>query len=180
MKKELFKYGIILLLIILFAAPGVAAYLFYRHPQWLGASKTNKGVLLNPPVALKLLPLQNKWHIIFWTPVNCDTLCLKELDTLARMRLALGRKLYQVDQWIILADAASLTQEMQSKIKELDFHVVQLSQIELKAQSALFSKKTVFLADPDNYLILSYPSLVNPEDVYHDLKLLLNTTEKNG
>lgn len=181
MNKKYLKYCVISLLIIIFSAPGIAAYIFYQHPKWLAAAKTNKGSLLNPPVRMEALALKNKWRIIFWTSGPCDTLCIKELDTLARVRLALGRKLYEVDQLLILGDTSeSLSQEARSKVKELDFQVAQLSAKEVNAQAALFSKAGVFLADPNNYLVLSYPSLVNPDDVFHDLKLLLNTTEKNG
>lgn len=41
-------------------------------------------------------------------------------------------------------------------------------------------RRQKFLADPNNYLILSYSPQVNPDDVYKDLKLLLNTTENKG
>ncbi len=60
MKKKSNKYYVLLLLIITFAAPGVAAYLFYQHPGWLGMTKVNRGALLNPPVALNQLDSQKK------------------------------------------------------------------------------------------------------------------------
>ncbi len=181
MKKQSNKFYVLFLLVAVFAAPGIAAYLFYQHPSWLGSAKVNKGTLLNPPVRVNALNGSSKWHIVFWTPNACDATCLKELDTLARVRLALGRKLYQVEQWLILGDKAPLlSPEAQAMLKELDFHVVQLPTAEVNAQEILFSEAKVFLADPNNYLILSYASSANPDDVYKDLKLLLNTTEKNG
>lgn len=182
MKKQLNKYYVLLLLIVMFAAPGVAAYIFYQHPAWLGSAKVNKGNFLNPPVELQVLKGHTKWGIVYWTPNECGVSCLKQLDTLARIRLALGRRLYQVDQWLILGDKVpSLSQEAKATLKALDFHVVQLSAAQVNTQGNLFADATVFLADPNNYLILSYTSSVNPDDVYKDLKLLLNTTEnKNG
>lgn len=181
MKTQSNKLCVLLLLVAVFAAPGIAAYVFYQHPGWLGSTKVNKGVLLEPPVVLNALKGQSKWRIVFWTPTACDARCLKQLDTLARVRLALGRKLYQVDQWLILDDQApSLSKEAQSTIKELDFHVARLSVAEVNAMGTLFTDAKVFLADPDNYLILSYVPSGNPNDVYKDLKLLLSTTEKNG
>ena len=180
MKKQTTKYYILLLLIVLFAAPGITAYIFYQHPSWLGTTRINKGVLLNPPIAFNSIG-KAKWHIIFWNPGTCDKSCFKQLDTLARIRLALGRKLYQVDQWLILGDKApSLSHEQQSILKEMDFQVMQLSAAETQSKGEVFSEAKVFLADPGNYLILSYLSQVNPEDVYKDLKLLLNTTENKG
>jgi hypothetical protein len=180
MKKQSNKLYILLLLIMVFAAPGVTAYLFYQHPGWLGATKVNKGILLEPPVAFPALKGQNRWRIVFWTPNPCDRACLKQLDTLARVRLALGRKLYQVDQWLILGDkASSVSSEVQSTLRELNFNLMRWSPSKLDTQNALFSEPKIFIADPNNYLILSYLPLVNPNDVYQDLKLLLNRTE-NG
>lgn len=181
MKKKSTKYYTLLLLVLMFAAPGIAAYIFYQHPGWLGATKVNRGTLLKPAVTLPVLDAQKKWRIILWIPGTCDAACLQQLDTLARIRLALGRKLYQVDQWLVIGpQTPPLEQETKATIKELDFQVAQLSADELKAQKILYAESKVFLADPNNYLILSYPPLVNPDDVYRDLKLLLNTTEKNG
>ncbi|MBI2784888.1 MAG: hypothetical protein HYX60_00690 [Legionella longbeachae] len=181
MKKKLSKYYILLLLVVMFAAPGIAAYVFYQHPSWLAATKVNKGTLLNPPVALDSLSGKSKWRIIFWSPSLCDKACLQQLDVLARIRLALGRKLYQVDQWLILGDKAPpLSEKTKSLLKEMDFQVAQLSAAEVNAKGTLFSEAKVFLADSGNYLILSYSPQVNPDDVYKDLKLLLNTTENKS
>jgi hypothetical protein len=179
--KQANKLYVLLLLILVFAAPGIAAYVFYQHPSWLGSKKVNKGTLLESPMVFNAFKGQSKWGIIFWTPKGCDTLCLNQLDVLARVRLALGRKLYQVDQWLILGDkASSLSAKARAVVKDLNFKVRQISASELNDQKALFSDSKVFLVDPKNYLILSYPPLVEPDDLYQDLKLLLTTTEKNG
>ena len=181
MKKQSSKYYVLLLLIATFAAPGIAAYLFYQHPGWLSGAKVNRGELLNPPVTVSVLPKTSKWHIVFWSPEVCDKACLKQLDTLARIRLALGRKLYQVDQWLVLSDKVpALAQETKAILKELDFQVAQMSEAEAGAHGVLFSGAKVFLANPDNYLILSYSSSVNPDDVYKDLKLLLTAAENKS
>jgi len=181
MKKQVPKYSILLILTIMFAAPGVAAYVFYRHPSWLGSTKVNKGTFINPPIVLNALDDHAKWRIVYWSPGECEKKCLQELDTLARLRLALGRKLYQVDQWLILGEQAQpFSPEVTSLLKEQDFRVVHLSSAELAQVNVLNDKAQIFLANPDNYLILSYQSPVNPDDVYKDLKLLLNTTESKS
>lgn len=178
MKKHTTKYYL-LSLIILFATPGIAAYFLYQHPSWLGSATINKGTLLHPPISLNALDRNTKWRIIYWSPGVCDKGCLQRLEILAKIRLALGRKLYQVDQWLILGDKApSLSNEAKTFLKEIDFKVAQLSGADASIQDVLFSEPKVFLADPGNYLVLSYASQVNPEDVYKDLKLLLNTTKK--
>ncbi len=181
MKKQVTKYYILLLLAILFAAPGLAAYLFYQHPTWLSAAKVNKGTLLNPPIELSSLNSQSKWQIIFWSPESCDQACLKQLDVLARVRLALGRKLYSVDQLLILGDNnSSMTDEVRKIVQERDFHPLQLTVEDRTKLEDLSPEAKVFIANPDNFLVMSYQSGVNPDDVYKDIKLLLNTTEKKS
>ena len=181
MKKQVTKYYILLLLASMFAAPGISAYIFYQHPTWLSASKVNKGTLLSPPVALKSFDGHSKWRIVFWSPGACDKVCISQLDLLARVRLALGRKLYMVDLWLVLGDQHSpLSNEIKTLLKEQDFHVAQLSSDELVKLTAMSSDAKIYIANPDNYLVLSYQARVNPDDIYKDLKLLLSTTENKS
>ncbi|CEG58070.1 hypothetical protein [Legionella fallonii] len=181
MKKQVTKYYTLLLLAIMFAAPGVAAYLFYQHPTWLSSTKVNKGTLLTPPVELGSLNAQAKWQIIFWSPGSCEQDCLTQLNVLARVRLALGRKLYLVDQKLILGDnSASITDKMKKVLREQDFHLTELSKDDRAKLEDLSAESKIFIANPDNFLVMSYRSGVNPDDVYKDIKLLLNTTEKKS
>lgn len=181
MTKQVSKYSILLLLAIMFAAPGISAYIFFKHPDWLGSTTVNKGTLLKQPELLPQLGSNAKWRIILWSPADCDVACLKQLDVLAKIRLALGRKLYYVDQWLVLGDdAASLSQETTDLLKTQDFNITQLSSQEQEKVTVFSGQPRVFLVNPDNYLILSYDAQVNPDDVYKDLKLLLNTGNKNG
>lgn len=181
MKKHITKYYILLLLIFIFAAPGIAAYIVYQHPSWLGSSTVNKGTLLNPPTQITSLAKHSKWRIIFWSPESCEASCLNHLDTLARIRLALGRKLYYVEQWLLLGNKVSqLGSATEDLLKEQDFNTSVLSPEDTEQLTAISTKAKIFIANPDNYLILSYPENVNPEDVYKDLKLLLNTAENKS
>lgn len=182
MKKNTTKCGILLLLALLFAAPGITAYIFFQHPSWLGSTTVNRGTLLKPAQLLTALGVHNnKWHILFWSPKDCDNACLKQLDTLARVRLALGRKLYYVDQWFVLGEKASnLTAGEKTLLHDLDFQFIQLAALKDNSHDNLPAEPAVFLVNPDNYLILKYPSDVNPDDVFKDLKLLVNAAENKS
>lgn len=103
------------------------------------------------------------------------------LDQIARIRLALGRKLYQVVQFLVLGSDVSLNKSTKALLKKEDFHWISLSDEHQQKLTNITSKAAIFLASPDNYLILSYNVDVNPDDVYRDLKLLINSAEqKNG
>lgn len=180
MKKKTSKFYIVLLLITVFAAPGITAYLFYTHPSWLGGSRINKGDLLAKPVLLTSVEKTNKWRILYWSATGCKRTCLKELDILARVRLALGRRLYQVDQMLVMgSQALKLSSDLDQKLQINDFKIRKLSVEDTQRLDDIDSKEHVFIMNPDNYLVLSYTAGANPDDVYKDLKLLLNTTESN-
>lgn len=178
MKKQITKYYVLLLLATMFAAPGITAYLFYQHPEWLGTSKINKGTLLSPPIALNSFDKQSKWKIVFLSPGGCKKDCIQQLNMLARVRLALGRKLYQVDEWLVLDEQSSLVaEELKPLLKEQDINVITIPAAEMAKIKDLPAKATIFIVNPENFLILSYQAGGNPDDVYKDLKLLLSTSE---
>lgn len=169
---------ILLLLALLFAAPGLTAYLYYLHPQWLSARSTNKGQLLNPPVFLaKSGGGKAKWSLILWNPDNCATSCLQQLDKLARVRLALGRRLYEVENYLVLVEGSQQSPiALTHSLHEQDIRVLRLSKSASTHLSILNDKPQIFIANPQGYLVLTYTVTTQPGDIYHDLKQLLNTT----
>ena len=168
MKKFLARYYVIVILILLFAAPGISAWYFFKHPELLGKASTNKGQLFNLPVQMHALEKSTKWHLIFWIKNACDDQCMQQLDKLAKIRLALGRKLYEVDLDLVLAeDALPLPKNLVASIKERGFRVTRSVQSFLK-------KSPVLIASPDGYLILGFAKEANPADIFHDLKQLLS------
>lgn len=179
MKKPMSKCSVLLLLTILFMAPGFAAYLLYQHSTWIG-TKTNKGRLLSPPIAFSFFKETAKWHIVFWQPSVCKKACMQQVDLLARVRLALGRKLYQVDQWLILGDTdAEPSTKLKQILAERDFNVGYWPSAKMDHLFKRNSPAAIFLVSPENYIILSYALNAKPDDMYKDLKLLLNTETKS-
>ncbi len=177
MNKRFLNHCILIGLALVFIAPGIAAYFFYQHPSFLGASKVNKGILFKQPQRLKTMGKQNKWKIILWQSGDCDTVCLQQLNDLSRIRLALGRHFYEVDEWLFLDfQAPPLKDNVRSVLKQNNVSVNALSFNESKQIANLGPKIRVFIANPEDYLILGYASGFKSKDLYADLKLLLNTT----
>ncbi len=164
----------LLLLVCLFAAPGITAYFIFYHPQWLSPATTNKGQLLNPPVLLSELGHDSRWHLLLWTPVVCDKDCVAQMDKLARIRLALGRRLYNVDLGLLSgANENPVPGAFASAFREQKVEVMTLSSDESKRWALSHKNPELFIADPDNYLVLAYPVTAQPDDLYHDIKHLL-------
>ncbi len=172
---------ILLLLALLFIAPGITAYLFYTHPHWLGAARTNKGMLLTPPVQLSQRQTDTKWRLVLWQPEGCAGDCLKQLDKLARIRLALGRHLYEIEQWLMLGrEQQQLSEGLTASFKEQDIQVQYASETDGNQLRLLSSDFRVFIANPEGYLILAYGLNAKPDDIFHDIKQLLSVERKRG
>ncbi|KTD24715.1 Uncharacterised protein [Legionella lansingensis] len=170
---------ILLLLGVLFAAPGLVAYFFYSHPQWLGTSRTNKGILLTPPVKFVKMGEQSKWRLILWNPEYCSSNCLKQLDKLARIRLALGRRFYEVEQWLLLDKAESPQAPLLNLLKNRDIKIRCLAKNESGQLSILKSEPQIFIENPSDFLVLAYALDTQSEDIYHDIKHLLSLDKTN-
>lgn len=168
------NYLILLILALIFILPGISAYFVFNHPVWLGRTHTNKGELINPPVQLTDVNSRHKWRLISWQPNACGTTCFQTLDMLGRIRLSLGRRLYDVELWLIIANQQDeIADDVRKKLYNNDIHFLMLSQ--QQQQLPLLTKKPqIFIANPEDYLVLAYTLSAKPEYIYHDLHHLLN------
>lgn len=174
MKTTRRYYVTLLLLVFLFAAPGLSAYFLYFHPQWLSKATTNKGQLINPPVLMSELNTNSKWRLVLWSPAACEKSCMDQLIQLERVRLALGRRLYDVDLSLLMgANSKPLSAEQAALLTGHRVSVKVLSAKPSEHLSALYKDSEFFIANPEHYLVLSYPTTAESDDLYHDIKLLL-------
>lgn len=95
-------------------------------------------------------------------------------EDLARVRLALGRRLYQVDACLIFGHQRPVLSSKQSKIlQEEDICVLKLPNNAQTDRTALGEKSAFFIVSPNNALVLTYPITVAPDDLFHDIKQLI-------
>lgn len=173
MKTSRIRYPILLLLGAMFAAPGILAIYFYSHPDLLHQSTNNKGYLLERAYVMPALQESDKLHLLFLSQTPCKALCITQLENLAKVRLALGRRLYQVELNVILPESENLTEKQREKLKAMDFHPVYLKAEEVAALQTNITPFDIAIANAKGVLILSYDKKVNYADIYHDLKHLL-------
>lgn len=178
--KRIPKYCIVVLIGLIFLAPGLIAYFFYQNHWLTTASKTNKGLLLNPPIQLTGQPASlkhsQKWQLILWMPTQCSQECLQQIDQLARIRLALGRRLYQVETWVWLGNSTqAFTPNHLQDLQEQDIQLTTNPRVPKELQA--LKEPQIFIANPQHYLVLAYKVSSNPKDIFHDMKCLLGVKE---
>lgn len=166
---------ILWVLCLLFIAPGLSAYLFYMNPQWLQGKTINKGHFVQPVEQLAIFSNSAKWRIVLWSANGCDKTCFTRLDELARMRLALGRRLYQVELWLIMGEhAPQLSKAEQQQIHNYN---IESKMIALPPKAFAHHNLTTFIVTPSNDLILQYSAQSPLKDIFHDMKHLLTSSE---
>lgn len=164
-------------LALIFIAPGLCAYLLYEHPTWRSGGTTNKGELISPPPKLTLFD-SPKWHLILWTQEPCEQSCLSHLQALRQLRLALGRRYYNVDLWLISSsDEKKFSQDEIQTLKEQDIHWITLPASDRNSSRLSAYPTGHFIATPQQRLILRYDINTKLDDIYQDLKHLLTTTD---
>lgn len=168
---------VLMFLALIFITPGIFALIYFKYPQLQIGGTTNSGTFVKPAYLLPELGADKKWTIILWRSTRCDDECIKTLDKIGRVRLALGRHLYEVNLLLLLgADAASVPAENASLLKDNGVDIVKSSRLEMT--SIVHNDNTIFLANPDDYLVLSYAESSKPDAIFHDLKHLLSTSKK--
>lgn len=182
MKKIIYPRWVTLLVLVgIFIAPGLIAYEYYVHRS-LATPTTNQGRILRPPPLLTLPFSGARWRMVLWQPQACSYVCERELDHLARVRLALGRRLYNVDVVLLLASNDPLVQwqhdhaSLVARMQEHDLSTLMVSKDNLEMSAAFGNKAGVYLVNPQKYAVLSYPEIDFSDALFHDLKHILSNT----
>ena len=180
---------LLLLLVAVFLMPGLLALYCYQHPTWLTQKTINKGQFIESEVRVHALskpidvqaPMgaaKSKWHLLLWSPSACQDDCINLLEKLSRVRLALGRHFYEVDEVLLSGEtmAEGLWKQSMNTGPLQGVGVLQLQHTDVRNLSALSSASRIFIANPQGYLVLSYAVTAELDDVYRDLHQLLTTT----
>jgi cytochrome oxidase Cu insertion factor (SCO1/SenC/PrrC family) len=158
---------------------------------WRPAHTVNHGELIQPPRALPDVTLRTRsgtaisfrawrerWLLIYFAATGCQPACLDRLDTLQRLRRALGPDARRLQAVLILPPASARWPD-----PHLDEGVLLLSAAApVRAQLAAIlttdpqatgGGNRLYLADPLGNLIMSYRPDSPPREIIEDLKRLM-------
>tara|TARA_B100002052_G_scaffold73854_1_gene66913 strand:- start:7144 stop:7710 length:567 start_codon:yes stop_codon:yes gene_type:complete len=164
------------LLVVLFAAPLVAAYGLYYGAGWRGDGEAAAGRLVRPIVAVppaSRAALTGRWTLLQLAPHGCDARCKQHLHTGRVVRGLLHVDAARVRQVLVVGDntpAETLTGLQPD---------VTVYRTKVEDWQALFSARmreapgTIYLIDPEARWMAYYPPSIGADGLHQDLKRLL-------
>lgn len=158
----------------------------------------NKGQLINPPLQLGALTLQNQqglpvkleekkdiWTFLIVAPANCDDVCKKQFWEVRQTRVALGKYQAYIQRLWIVTDG-TLSEETQQWLQQehSDMQIVYGDSVAWKklltqSPQVMASGLDVrfYLVDPRHFVMMYYRPADTYKDVIVDMKFLLKGVE---
>jgi hypothetical protein len=180
-------------MVLVFAAPVLAAWFFYFNPEYLPSTRSNKGELIQPLVVLAdtadvramdggpfdLEQLKGVWTLISLNAAPCDEECRQRAIGLRQIRLALGETRFSVARLLLLdgpADTSALADELEG------MHIAMLGSGEAKKLLAALGEgeqalNRTYILDPMGNLMMRYPADAPPKDTLKDMERLLKASK---
>ena len=178
------KQGTLLLLFGAFALPVILAKLMLDL-NWYQGGVTNRGELLESPLASEWLGESRQWQLIYLLPEQCDELCQGALFNLRQVPQAVGAEQDRLSS-VLLIDGDTLDEQSGEVKKQMsgieqrqvpDYVVSQLKTLE-------YGAKAIYIPDPLGNVMMAYPLvkgqvaiLAQGKDVLRDLKRLLKISK---
>lgn len=183
----------LLAMVVVFAAPALAAWFFYLNPEYLPTSRSNKGELIEPMIAVgkatglttadgepfDFAPLEGKWTLVSLDKTPCGDACRQRLIALRQIRLALGESSLSVERLQILTgpdDTATLAQEFEGMRIALAPGPVGSGLIDALGQGAAALDRT-YILDPMGNLMMRYTADAPAKDTLKDMERLLKASK---
>ena len=189
------RYTALWALLIIFALPVIAAWFFYYNPEYLPATRSNRGELIQPVIpfpgnlVLRDLDdepfdaqaLQGKWTLIALYGAPCQEACRTRIRDLRQIRLALGENRFSVERLFIIAGAESSGGYTELAQQYSGMHVVSAGRPVLQE----FSEKEtepggmnhIYILDPMGNLMMRYRPDAPASDILKDLERLLKSSK---
>lgn len=188
----------IILLLLAFLLPVVAAYIVYKNMDQAGKTRNNGSLILpaRPLDKLKLTALDNtafgieqlkgKWHLIYLGKGPCTQACQDSLSKMHQSRLAQGkamsrvRLLYIVADLSTVSDAERLTRDY-ARLNILSGNKTAIEEViklfQTPDTATVMESNKIYMVDPLGNLMMQYSADVRLIGVIKDLEHLLKISQ---
>lgn len=170
--------GMLMLIVGLLLLPFVIGGGLYVS-GWHPTRTTNHGQLLNPPQTLpddllrSTAEMRGKWIFLLQVQGPCASDCLARLDEMRRIQVALYKNMSRLRR-VVLTD-----QPNDAALAELRVTQSDLLPLSRPAGELSGAPGTLFVVDPQGWLVMRYPPGTSAKDMRADLERLLKFTS-NG
>jgi len=166
---------IFILLVMTFMLPLLGAYWLHRHPEMLGLERTtNYGRWVKAKIDFpQAIHAARPWKLVFWHPQACDDACFEHLNQLAKLRLAMGRKLYLLDICLYTDALFPLPPDELKRMQQNDIHWAYAGPKTTTKWNANFAASPIILFSPEGQALLMYPGDFSSKKMYNDLQRLM-------
>ena len=194
---------VLVALFALFMAPILIAYaLNVLYPGWAPFGTTNRGALVEPARSLSTeglrpvdgeplasAPFAERWTLVVVHGPGCGQPCEEALVRMRQTRLALGKDANRLQRWLVVPEAVAdpvadpIAAPISASVRELTerHQGVRLLAATQGWTAALGARGatpgTVYLVDPQGYLVLRYDPALADDAVLKDLKRLLRISK---
>ena len=187
----------IIMLLLAFIVPVLAAYLVYFNME--SASNTNNnGELIVPPRPVEEVSLQTstgenfdeqklkgRWHLVYIGKGSCDSICKDRLSTMHQTRMGQGKEMSRVGLLYISTEDVSknVADDLQQKFSRLTVLTGRKEQtnkilklFKTDATSNIMEDNFIFMIDPLGNLMMRYKKDVRLIGIIQDLEHLLKVS----
>ena len=185
------------MLILLFALPAGAAWIFYFNPQWLPQGRTNHGTLIDPPRPVASLTLQapesgpfdwspfkDQWTMTVVAEGRCDEQCIEQLIKARQIRRAMAANRQRIERLLILLPDAAGKLELPSLDGLEGTRLAIGGSADKPAIRELFAlapatiENSFFLIDPrGDFMMVHDMSQITSKQILQDLEKLLKASQ---
>lgn len=191
---------LLLLLLASFVVPFVVGEFAYKK-HWYKGGETNKGQLLQPPLAFAGLQARaadgkvldagfakDSWWMLYVLPADCAAACRNRLFQMRQSPLALGKEGDRLRAVLVLtapiaAETEALLQKEFSGFLRVETSVAQVDKLMAPAAANASQAGLLYLMDPMGWIMLTYPpeadektSIIKAEDALDDLRKMLKNS----
>jgi hypothetical protein len=169
----------LLLLLALFFAPLVVAFLLYYGIGWRPSSQSIHGQLIEPMRAMPAgaQKLRGEWSLVYVGDGGCDEDCRTALVFARQTRLSLNKDMTRLGRVMLATDNCcdvTYLRKEHDGIKVFDVSSPEEKTELLAVLPVVDLKHTLFVVDPLGNLVMRYDVREPPAGLLDDLRKLLN------
>ncbi len=187
----------LVLLMMVFGLPVIAAWILYFNPDLLPGGRTNKGTLIQPvqPIPDRLYTtldgsvvakkdFSEGWSLLYVGGEHCGEPCRTRIYDMRQIRKAMAEHHDKINR-LVLLDSAEQGEDFSNYLKDYSGTTIVVGESSQVMLSALQSDQAavageLYLVDPWGNLMMKYAPMQPAAEVLSDLELLLKVNKWGG